>query len=323
MAILVGYAALTLVLRTLPLTNNIGLLIAVSAPYAVLIAAAGVVVAVLGHRVLLSVIAMIVLATSLGVQLNWHYGKREKSSTVGAEMRVLSANLRKGRADVSQVVEIARSGADVLTLSELTPDWVRQFYATGIRDTFPHSVLLPAPDAGGIGIWSRYPLEVIKPLKSGSMVAARAAIPGLPRGAIVAAVHIINPLTFYGKAFAEWRRGIETARARMGDLADAAGSTPVVVAGDFNSTPDMRQFRELLSHGYRDAASQIGAGWSPTFPATRWIPPLIAIDHVLIREAQARQISTIAIGATDHRAVLATIGVPTAMSQITENRGTG
>ena len=65
--------------------------------------------------------------------------------------RVLSANLRLGRADVPSYVELARARADVITLSEMTPHWGRQFYVTGIRREFPYSVLVPAPGAGGFG----------------------------------------------------------------------------------------------------------------------------------------------------------------------------
>ena len=36
----------------------------------------------------------------------------------------------------------------------------------------------------------------------------------------------------------------------------------MIVAGDFNSTTDMRPFRALLRNGYRDAAEQSGAGFA-------------------------------------------------------------
>ena len=74
----------------------------------------------------------------------------------------------------------------------------------------------------------------------------------------------------------------------MDDFADAAGPAAVIVAGDFNSTPDMRQFRDLLTNGYRDAVEQTGAGFAPTFPSRTWHPPLITIDHVLTRQAACR-----------------------------------
>lgn len=305
-----GYTVLTLVLRALPLNNNVSLLIAVSAPYAVLAALSVLFVAALRRRVVLALVSAVVVAVSLGVQLNWYYGSREPPSAQGVEIRILSVNLRKGRADVQSVVDLARNGADVIALSELTPGWVRQFYAKGMRDAFPHSVLVPAPDAGGIGIWSRYPVASLRPMSGDSMVAARAEVPGLPAGVVVAAVHIMNPLTYYGRAFDEWQNGIAAVEERMSDLAEHAGSPPVIVAGDFNSTPDMRQFRDLLDGGYRTAASQTGSGWSPTFPSFHRIPPLVTIDHILTRKAYVTSMRTVDIPRTDHRALLATIVAP-------------
>lgn len=105
-------------------------------------------------------------------------------------------------------------------------------------------------------MWSRFPLKAVSPLKGGSMIAARMEVPGVRVDPVVAAVHIMNPLTFYGRAFREWREGISAARVRMNHLAEISGSGAVIVAGDFNSTPDMRQFRDLLTDGYRDAVEQ-------------------------------------------------------------------
>ncbi|WP_370332360.1 endonuclease/exonuclease/phosphatase family protein [Mycolicibacterium hippocampi] len=115
------------------------------------------------------------------------------------------------------------------------------------------------------------------------MVAARVDIPQVQVAPVVASKHTIDPLTGYGRDFEESQAGINAAKDRMEDLATAAGDAPVIVAGDFNSTPYMRQFRQLLSNGYRDGVAQTGAGLSPTFPCSGWCPRLITIDHVLSR----------------------------------------
>ncbi|WP_425294985.1 hypothetical protein [Mycolicibacterium vanbaalenii] len=47
----------------------------------------------------------------------------------------------------------------------------------------------------------------------------------------------------------------------MENLAAEAGNGAVIVAGDFNSTPDMHQFRQLLTNGYRRGrADRLRAG---------------------------------------------------------------
>ena len=89
-------------------------------------------------------------------------------------------------------------------------------------------------------------------------------------------------------------------------------SAAVIIGGDYNSTPDMRQFRDLLTNGYRDAVQQTGSGFAPTFKAdSSWGPPLITIDHILTRNAVASSVRTVKVPGSDHRAVLATIKVPT------------
>jgi endonuclease/exonuclease/phosphatase (EEP) superfamily protein YafD len=138
------------------------------------------------------------------------------------------------------------------------------------------------------------------------MVAARLRIPGVRFDPVVASVHVTSPLASFG----DWRSGITAIKAELDGLADAAGPGSVIVAGDFNSTPDMRQFRDLLTNGYRDAVEQTGAGFTPTFPSHTWFPPLITVDHVLTRHAAASSICTIDVRGSDHRSLVATVDVP-------------
>jgi endonuclease/exonuclease/phosphatase (EEP) superfamily protein YafD len=84
----------------------------------------------------------------------------------------------------------------------------------------------------------------------------------------------------------------------------------VLVGGDFNATTDDAQFRGILATGYADAAQQAGAGFTPTWPADRWFPPLIAIDHVLTRGAVARSVDSVRIPGSDHRALVVDVRIP-------------
>lgn len=91
---------------------------------------------------------------------------------------------------------------------------------------------------------------------------------------VIARVQVINPLACYGRAFDQCLAGITAAKERMAGLAETAGLGAVIVAGDFNSTPDVQQFRDLLSNGYRDSVEQTGAWFAPTFPSRPALPPL-------------------------------------------------
>jgi endonuclease/exonuclease/phosphatase (EEP) superfamily protein YafD len=72
----------------------------------------------------------------------------------------------------------------------------------------------------------------------------------------------------------------------------------------------MRQFRDLLTNGYRDAAEQTGAAFIPTFPADSWLPPALEIDHVLTRGATVTSLTAVTVTGSDHRALLTTVHIP-------------
>ncbi len=101
-------------------------------------------------------VAAAIVAVNVVVQVPWyHFGK---PTDVGAHVsvRVLSANLRLGHADVSSFIDLARASADVITLSEMTPDWLRGFYSAGARTElcwFPRSA--PAVSVCGVGSRSK------------------------------------------------------------------------------------------------------------------------------------------------------------------------
>ena len=117
--------------------------------------------------------------------------------------------------------------------------------------------------------------------------------------ATVLAVHLLPP---YPYPSGEWSTEIKQLHHQLRKL--AGGHRPVVVAGDFNATTDHAQFRSLLSGGYQDAAEHSGAGYLTSYPTDRWFGPMIAIDHVLTRQATATNATTLALPGSDHRGLL-------------------
>jgi endonuclease/exonuclease/phosphatase (EEP) superfamily protein YafD len=310
-----AFAAATLVVRAWPVSNVFALVAAIGSPYAPFVALTGLVLAALSRRILLSIIAVLVVtATSVFLVPQYYFGRSTEGNQY-ADIRMLSSNLRKGRADASSFVGLATESADVITVSELTPEEAERFSQAGIGEVFPYSVLIPAAGAGGIGLWSRFPLTTVTPGKRpGNMAiaAARLRVPGVRLHPLVASVHVTSPVANERDSVDDWRRGIAAAKAVLDGFADAAGSAAVIVAGDFNSTHDMRQFRDLLTNGYRDAVEQTGAGFVPTFPANSWLPPVLAIDHVLTRGCRAATVRATTIAGSDHRGLLATVQIPRA-----------
>jgi endonuclease/exonuclease/phosphatase family metal-dependent hydrolase len=84
-----------------------------------------------------------------------------------------------------------------------------------------------------------------------------------------------------------------------------------MVAGDFNATRDIREFRRLLRGGYRDAAEQAdGLIDSDASGRYLWLPPVFAVDHVLTRGCAATAVRTLGTKDPDHRALVADIQLP-------------
>lgn len=310
---LLVFSAISLVLRALPVSNIFALVVVAGAPLVWVSSSIALLLSLVHRRLVATLVAAALLASSVMVQLPL-YLKERPAATDGKHvvLRVLSSNLRRGDADTKSLVQLACDGADVIAVSELTPSAVRRLSLAGIDRTFPYSVLLPDSGAAGIGLWSRFPMRIINPrwMKHTTAVAATVRIPGVMVDPVVASIHLINPLAYGGSSFTAWRDGIVALRAGLQGFAEVAGVGSVVVAGDFNSTSDMYQFRELLGHGYRDAAEQVGTGFAPTFPEHRWLPPLIAIDHILVRRAIVSSIRTVAMEGSDHRSMVASIGLP-------------
>ena len=305
------YVLAVLITRVLPLNSLLTLVLAATSPYVPLVAALGLTLAALHRRKLLSLVGGVLLITTIALQVQWYYVGDPSQAGAHTPIRVLSSNLRHGQADAGRFVGLAASSADIITVSELTAEAVTRFREAGIRKTFPYSILIARPGAEGMGLWSRYPLTGLRPPKyANNFIAARVRVPGVRNNPLVASVHLMSPLAGGADTFGEWNDRITAARSEFADYAQTAGPAAVIIAGDFNATPDMRQFRDLLDVGYRDAVNQTGAGFSPTYSPHPAIPPLITIDHVLTRNSTAQSIRAVDIPRSDHRALLATIEVP-------------
>jgi endonuclease/exonuclease/phosphatase (EEP) superfamily protein YafD len=231
-------------------------------------------------------------------------GPSAPDGAAGPRLRVLTANMQFGRGSAEALVALARrSGADVLSVQELTPELVVRLDAAGLAGLMPARVLAAQPGGGGLGLYSRVPLDpsaVIRRATNPSPVGSP-QLAGAPSVDVVA-VHPMPPVrTRVGR----WRA----------DLRALPPATPRgrlrILAGDFNATLDHAELRRLLDTGYEDAAAQVGAGLSGTWPRGRRFPPPVTIDHVLADErCGVRAVSVHTIPGTDHRAVLAELTLP-------------
>lgn len=252
-------------------------------------------------RVWCLVAGPLVLALIVGF---WWRPVTPPSETPSWGLQVMTVNMQFGRADPHAIVAAVRDHyVDVVSVQELTPEAVAGLRAAGLERTLAHRMVRTGDGspASGTGIWSRYPLsdqDETEGLIFHNLVATVTVNPDLAFSFF--AMHPIPPAPLDGT------RGADIFAATRQFMNTRPG--PAVAAGDFNATRDNVPIRNLQSDGWVDA---IGV-WPMairTWPNDlRPLPPLIAIDHVLTRQAPvSSQVTVIDIPGTDHRALVATV----------------
>jgi endonuclease/exonuclease/phosphatase family metal-dependent hydrolase len=218
-------------------------------------------------------------------------------------LRVMTANLYFGTADVAQVAALVRDRrVDVLALEELSPDAVARLEQAGLRTELPYAIDHSALGAAGTGLWSRLPMTEVAAAPAGFNVAAADLVLG--NGRIrVRAFHPVTPLP----TAARWRRSYAVMRAQIQDDRDVA----TLLLGDFNATVHHRELRHLMGTRWRDAAEADGAGLVRTWSPHSRVPALLDLDHVLIdRGMTVGSFATVPIHGSDHHAVIVAVGLP-------------
>ena len=194
---------------------------------------------------------------------------------------------------------------EVLALQETTPQFVQRLEQAGIGDYLPYAVSASSGSGYGNGLWSAQPLQ--QPADAEFPSSASAMPAGTIRfdnGALpvrFVSVHTTSPTA---QSWDLWRKSL----TEMQQLTARTG-TQYVLMGDFNATYDHAVFRDLLGSRFQDAARASGHGLVFSWPADKpWLPAFSGIDHIVTeRGVVVGQVSTMRIGGSDHRALLATL----------------
>ncbi|MDT5013386.1 MAG: hypothetical protein QOH57_5003 [Mycobacterium sp.] len=304
--IALAMTACALLARYLPFANRLVLTLAAFLPVSTGAGVISVILLGLARRPVLAGTAAAVTAAAIATQVPLYFGDDAPASAGG--LRVLTVNLKQGEADPDSLVQLAKSGLDVLAVQELSFDALHRLDSSGLNSILKYRIVEPRADAYGIGLWSRFAITDTKALTDYRIAwqAARIQVAANSISPVIAVAYLRNPILNIDA----WSTGIRSMPTTLRQLDEWARGGPVVIAGDFNSTLDMRPFRDALQHGYRDAAAQTGAGWQPTFESGRWfMPSLIAIDHVLTLRCEASGTHTVTVPGTDHRALATTIAI--------------
>jgi endonuclease/exonuclease/phosphatase (EEP) superfamily protein YafD len=225
-------------------------------------------------------------------------------STTGP-MRVLTVNIKGGRADPDTVLDCLRQHrVDILAVQEMTAEWLLAVQQAGVTGLLPFGHADPRPGSAGAGLWARWPLTPLAPVPGTKNATPRARVE--PAAGQPVTVTVVHPAAPVNRQERRWQQDLETVAAAL------AGSTgPHLVAGDFNASRDHRVFRDILRAGFVDCADAAQQRHWPgfTWPADRRYPPLMRLDHVLGSRpgCVVHQARTMRVAGTDHRGVLAVL----------------
>ncbi|MDR7382999.1 endonuclease/exonuclease/phosphatase family protein [Promicromonospora iranensis] len=219
-------------------------------------------------------------------------------------LRVMTINALYGQADARSVVDLVESQhVEVLAVQELTPAFEDALADAGLDELLAHSFTVPADDSpAGSGLWSSTPLSDEEELP-GTSFAMPSALVGV--GGTDVRVTVVHPHPPMPTEITTWR----TELVELTEQAHA-DDTPQILAGDFNATYDHATFRDLLGSRFSDATREWGAGPAVTWPEAAQVPPLFALDHVVVeKDMPVSDVVTMQVPGTDHRALLATVVV--------------
>ena len=215
--------------------------------------------------------------------------------------RVMSANVLYSNARVdAATATFAAADADVVALSEVTPEIAESIRTSEAAVRYPHRIEHPADRAGGLMLLSRFPVVDVPVDGFRRAIDAEVTTPDGPVRVLV--VHPPPPVFNHQV----WSREL----AALPDLA-LRSDDPLVVIGDFNASWFHPPFRQMLGDaGLRDALTVTGGGLTMTWPSDELVPPFVTLDHVLVGDTiAALDGGTVATPGSDHRAVVATLAL--------------
>jgi endonuclease/exonuclease/phosphatase (EEP) superfamily protein YafD len=208
--------------------------------------------------------------------------------------------MSRSDSDSKEVAERAAQ-ADVVILVETTPAALTALQPFGWDERFRYSVGAPKGDFADTAVYSRFPLSRSTLIGGTTFQQWVTTVHVSNVGGIrLIAVHPCNPFCDGDR----WTAEHQMLREAVIDNLDQR----LVVVGDFNAVDDHGPMQALQRVGLKSATDVAGAGWLPTYPANRPIPPLLPIDHVLItKDLTATSVTSFAVSGSDHRGLLTTL----------------
>jgi endonuclease/exonuclease/phosphatase (EEP) superfamily protein YafD len=206
--------------------------------------------------------------------------------------------------DASTVETIGATGADVVFLQEVSPQWQAVLEAR-YREWYPHQLFAAAPAAGGLGVLSRLPLRDEGFLPAVYRHPAWLVAVQTPLGELsVLNVHLrASRRTAQNLLSGLWTQS-DDHEEEIRRFVLACGVWPALVLGDFNEGPRGSAIRWLAQHGYVDTLERHDPG-AATFSALAGLYRA-TLDHILAQgHLHAIDARVLYAGNSDHFPVVA------------------
>lgn len=241
----------------------------------------GAVAVAAGARGAAMALALVLVVHGWAIKDLWVGGSAD-ADAAGVPLRIVSANVLGSNPTPDKVLTFVRAAeADLVVLVEVgTERWDEVRSELGAF--YPYQAPGPGQERDPVRLYSRHPVlnaRVVEPEGGRRPYLEAELAVDTGRGADPVVVIGVHPPSPSPSDAADSRRR----NLQLDHIAETVANqvSPLIVAGDFNTSPWSPHFRDLLAAtGLRNAAD--GHGWIATWPAWLW-PARVPIDHVLIR----------------------------------------
>jgi endonuclease/exonuclease/phosphatase (EEP) superfamily protein YafD len=238
----------------------------------------GVIAGVRRHWMLFGICVVIVACQLVWVGPQFKPWSDAPTPGSGPRLSIFDANVSQANRNLGGIAaEIRATRPQIVALEELTPQAYSSLQSSGVMASFPYHLLRVQYGAGGVGLWSASPLSAASTWDNSNNQKELDATVSVGGHQIrIAVAHVYAPVGYGGPSL--WHAQLARLAANLKNQ-----PRPLVVAGDFNSTADLPEFRSVLDEGLSDTAVLVGKGWEMTWPRNQaWVLPYLRLDHVLV-----------------------------------------
>ena len=205
--------------------------------------------------------------------------------------------------------QLVAVNADIVVIVETTPAFRAAFDRVGGSERYPHRTFDADDDSDyAVSMYCSVEPHEMGMIDIGELRVASAMVP--VGGTVLHVVGAIPTAAVDPGGYATWKRQMEAL-----SIFASRRRSPLVIAGDLNTTIHRAAYRDLAQAGLDDAHDDLGLGLRPSFKLAATgllarLGPLVRLDHALTnRWVWATEVHDLDNAGSDHRPFVATLAV--------------